>query len=717
MRYLIDGCYGDGNVGDECLLLAVAQLIRQADPEAEIAAFTSDVQATRRDTGLRAIPQCNPLGRNIYGSLAKGLLPRALREIQQADVFILGGGELYRDQPGFQATFGMFYRARMARRRRKRVVALGVGVQQPTRWWGQAVLRSALRDNAAIVCRDAESLQLARGWLGQEAPVQGLPDLVFSLDWPRLRRWRQSSGEGMLRVGIAVKSLPQNHASHTAVHEQLFPKLIASMRELQASTSCVFRVLPFADADIALAKQVEDRLRDAGCSVEDSVEPRVEPLRQAVAELDLLVALPLHASVFGFACGVPTLGLAYDRKVKRLYQSFQVDYFCLEPDQWTSSQINDRLAMLRNRHAALSSQLMRLTDEAAARVRRSVISLLSSPAANRVQSGSPSMSPPTTSLPSSPTPQTAKALTVSVVIPAYRAAKTIRRAIDSVLSQTYPAHEIIVIDDGSPDDLASALATYGNRVTLVRQENQGASAARNHGIRLAQGDLIALLDADDYWTPDKLEHCVRPMQRHAEVGLVASRYVLEDEAGNVERIAGPASERCGRVIRVSGSQLLQFAREISTPTVVVRRELLVECPFDTKLATAEDRDVWIRLLQRTSITLLEDALCRVGYSPQSLSHVNIDLDSRCMLQVIDRYADALGPRVTRREAACVHYRWAVGSPSPTAALRHWLRSMTMWPWPFDRSQVRVRFARLRTLLALARRICGTSGSVMYWRAT
>lgn len=376
MRYLIDGCYGDGNVGDECLLLAVAQLIRQSDPSAEIAAFTSDVEATRRDTGLRAVPQCNPLGRNIYGSLAKGLLPQVIREIQQADVFVLGGGELFRDHPGFQATFGMFYRARLASRLGKRVVALGVGVQRPTRWWGRSVLRSALRDNAAVVCRDAESVELARSWLGHNAPVQDLPDLVFSLDWPQLRQQRRASSAGMSRVGIAVKSLPVNHASRAAVHERLLPSLVASLRELQAANACEFQVIPFADADVALAKQVEQRLRDAGCRVADGVEPRVESLRRAVANLDLMVALPLHASVFGFSCGVPTLGLAYDRKVKRLYHSFHVDYFCLEPDQWTSSQITDRLAVLRNRQAALSIQLTRMADEAAARVRRSVVPLL-----------------------------------------------------------------------------------------------------------------------------------------------------------------------------------------------------------------------------------------------------------------------------------------------------------------------------------------------------
>lgn len=302
--------------------------------------------------------------------------------------------------------------------------------------------------------------------------------------------------------------------------------------------------------------------------------------------------------------------------------------------------------------------------------------------------------------------------TVSVVIPAYKAAETIGRAIDSVLAQTFPASEILVIDDGSPDDLAAAVARYGDRVKLVRQANGGASSARNRGLDLAAGDLVALLDADDQWTPDKLARCVEQFERRPSVGMVASRYQLQDSTGRQVRTAGPTAARCGRPLRAAPRELLDVAREISTTTVVVRRELLSERRFDTSLATAEDRDLWLRLLLATEVVLLADSLAIVHERPDSLSHGNLDLDCACMLQVIDRYAPQLGPRIARRERAYVHYKWAAGAGAGAAAWRHWWSSVRLWPRPFALQRTRVRFARPRTLLALVRR----DGLRRVWRA-
>src|SRR5262245_16757980 len=116
---------------------------------------------------------------------------------------------------------------------------------------------------------------------------------------------------------------------------------------------------------------------------------------------------------------------------------------------------------------------------------------------------------------------------VTVIIPAYRAAKTIARAVDSALGQTCPPKEILVIDDGSPDDLPSALRGYRDRVTLIRQANGGAASARNRGIEHATGEFIAFLDADDYWEPAKLQAQLDILKAHPEVGLVAGLYYEE----------------------------------------------------------------------------------------------------------------------------------------------------------------------------------------------
>ena len=93
----------------------------------------------------------------------------------------------------------------------------------------------------------------------------------------------------------------------------------------------------------------------------------------------------------------------------------------------------------------------------------------------------------------------------SVIIPAYNAASTLARALDSVLTQTWPAFEIIVIDDGSIDSTAAVAASYEEKIRYLYQDNAGVSAARNHGARIASGDWLAFLDADDWYFPDRLK--------------------------------------------------------------------------------------------------------------------------------------------------------------------------------------------------------------------
>src|SRR4051812_45211482 len=93
---------------------------------------------------------------------------------------------------------------------------------------------------------------------------------------------------------------------------------------------------------------------------------------------------------------------------------------------------------------------------------------------------------------------------ISVLIACYNAAPYVAEAIESVLSQTCPAHELIVIDDGSTDGTADVLAGFSGRIAVLRQTNQGVAAALNAGLAQAAGDAIAFLDADDVWTPGKL---------------------------------------------------------------------------------------------------------------------------------------------------------------------------------------------------------------------
>lgn len=108
-----------------------------------------------------------------------------------------------------------------------------------------------------------------------------------------------------------------------------------------------------------------------------------------------------------------------------------------------------------------------------------------------------------------------KSPSVSVVIPTYNRARTIGKAIDSVLAQTFKDLEVIVVDDGSKDDTAEVLARYGGQIRLIRQENRGVSAARNSGIRAAHGQWVAFLDSDDEWHPMKLALQIDCLEKQA----------------------------------------------------------------------------------------------------------------------------------------------------------------------------------------------------------
>jgi glycosyltransferase involved in cell wall biosynthesis len=109
---------------------------------------------------------------------------------------------------------------------------------------------------------------------------------------------------------------------------------------------------------------------------------------------------------------------------------------------------------------------------------------------------------------------------VSVVIPVHNAERHVREAIDSVLSQTYGFVEVIIVDDGSTDESARVVHSFGSSVRYRDQPRSGASAARNRGVELAEGSWIAFLDADDLWEPDKLAKQLVAFAKHSEVDMV-----------------------------------------------------------------------------------------------------------------------------------------------------------------------------------------------------
>ena len=247
--------------------------------------------------------------------------------------------------------------------------------------------------------------------------------------------------------------------------------------------------------------------------------------------------------------------------------------------------------------------------------------------------------------------------TVSVIIPYYRASQTIARAVESALGQTVRPYEILVVDDGSPDDAGMATKEFGSSVTLIRKPNGGVASARNLGIEQAQGEWIAFLDADDYWEPAKLE---RQLASSEGVGLVGSRWYTQDpdKPRRVAKIEAP--EFFGGILKARGSEAFRVAMNLFTSVMLVRRNALGDQRFDSGLETAEDRDLWIRLVSSTDTYLVPEPLATYGNWPGSLSNSDIGRDCRSMLKVVHRYAALLGEKGVREQEALIYRRWAGG---------------------------------------------------------
>jgi glycosyltransferase involved in cell wall biosynthesis len=207
---------------------------------------------------------------------------------------------------------------------------------------------------------------------------------------------------------------------------------------------------------------------------------------------------------------------------------------------------------------------------------------------------------------------------ISVVIPAYNCAPYLARAIDSVLNQTYQNIECIVVDDGSTDETPQILDAFASRVSRIRQENAGASAARNTGINAAHGTYIAFLDADDYWLPTKLSAQVQALIENPDLVLISCDFVWASPS-MPDADESPAYEPERLRVFHTLTQLLRNPY-LGTPTVVVKSEAIKRIGgFDTSLPVGEDVDLYFRLCTGQSYARLDQALAVFQLRPGSLT--------------------------------------------------------------------------------------------------
>lgn len=193
---------------------------------------------------------------------------------------------------------------------------------------------------------------------------------------------------------------------------------------------------------------------------------------------------------------------------------------------------------------------------------------------------------------------------VDVIIPAYNRARLLPRAINSVFRQTRAdVCDITVIDDGSTDNTAEVVAGYGDRVRYLRQSNRGAGAARNAGIRATHHPLVAFLDSDDEWFPDKIERQLEALARWPEVVLVAGRG--NRRYGRSRTVPHPVDD-FPRDVPTDLAPFLFHQNVMSTPSVVVRRNVLEEVGgFCETLSRSQDYHLWTRLACRGPCVFLD----------------------------------------------------------------------------------------------------------------
>ena len=210
---------------------------------------------------------------------------------------------------------------------------------------------------------------------------------------------------------------------------------------------------------------------------------------------------------------------------------------------------------------------------------------------------------------------------VSVVLPTFNRAWTLKEAMDSVLGQTHGSFELIVVDDGSTDDTAALLESYAGRVRIIRQENKGVSAARNRGAAQAGGRFLAFLDSDDLWLPDKLAVQVKFFRDHPQARIC--------QTGEIWIRNGRRVNPGLRHQKVSGDIFLPSLRLclVSPSAVMMTRELFhAHGGFDETFFACEDYDLWLRIGRTTPVYLLEPSLVvkRGGHPDQLSGHPGLD---------------------------------------------------------------------------------------------
>lgn len=252
---------------------------------------------------------------------------------------------------------------------------------------------------------------------------------------------------------------------------------------------------------------------------------------------------------------------------------------------------------------------------------------------------------------------------VSVIIPTYNCARFIGEAVDSIVSQTRAADEIIVVDDGSGDDTESVVFAFNDpRIKYVWQQNSGASCARNHGLSIASGDYIAFLDADDRWRPGMLEKQTAVLDHDARLACVFANFrrfehstgrLLGEQFKNYAGLEavpvepGPIDD--SYVISNDAFSSLISLHDIPafTQVMLFRRSLISDLRFDEALRICEDLAFALRVFMQGPVAFNSEVLAEVRRHDTNLTRdlSLIALDKLVALKSISAYVVGAARRI------------------------------------------------------------------------
>jgi teichuronic acid biosynthesis glycosyltransferase TuaG len=199
---------------------------------------------------------------------------------------------------------------------------------------------------------------------------------------------------------------------------------------------------------------------------------------------------------------------------------------------------------------------------------------------------------------------------VSVIIPFYSGVPWLIEAIESVLAQSYAAEEIIVINDGSKENVEDFLNAYGDKIIYIYKDNGGPATARNLGIEKSTGDYIAFLDSDDIWLPNKLSVQIALMEEHQSIWSHTSYETFDTEKQEYNTINTVSVKNFNGMIYPK----MLASNNLATPCIVIRGDILRSNPklrFNNKMRYGQDQYLWLNIAVEHSILAIDEVMVRV----------------------------------------------------------------------------------------------------------